>query len=103
MAGLVEDHVARNLSRLPDFGVELPTMEFNSVSQLSSVVYSTENWATRERGKLNVNVFEIFRIKQVARLDGEIQRPSSCVAVSTDLSYLRADLFDHRAANFHPL
>jgi hypothetical protein len=27
----VEDHVARNLSQLPDFGVELSSMEFTSV------------------------------------------------------------------------
>ena len=42
----VEDHVARNLSQLPNFGVELPTMEFSSVrnffSPLSSVVYFKE-------------------------------------------------------------
>ena len=36
----VEDHVARNLSQLPDFGVELSSMEFTSVRaflRLSSV------------------------------------------------------------------
>lgn len=41
----VEDHVARNLSQLPNFGVELSSMEFTSVRTffvlLLSLVYAT--------------------------------------------------------------
>lgn len=46
----VEDHVARNLSQLPDFGVELSSMEFTSVraflrlSQVFFFMAGKSNW-----------------------------------------------------------
>ena len=46
----VEDHVARNLSQLPDFGVELSSMEFTSVraflrlSQVFVFMAGKSNW-----------------------------------------------------------
>jgi hypothetical protein len=42
-------------------------------------------------------------VKQVAGLDGENSRPSRLLEVAADVSYLGADLFDHRTAHFHPL
>jgi hypothetical protein len=41
----VEDHVARNLSQLPDFGVELSSMEFTSVRAFSQTLKCLlESW-----------------------------------------------------------
>lgn len=42
-------------------------------------------------------------MKQVAGLDGENSRPSRLLEIAANVSYLGADLFDHRAAHFHPL
>jgi hypothetical protein len=103
----LEDHVARNLSQLPDFGVELSSMEFTSVRaflRLSSVYFIVEKNMKCDF-YLSLLFFKIFFLvmKQVAGLDGENSRPSRVLESAADISYLGADLFDHRAAHFHPL
>lgn len=50
----VEDHVARNLSQLPDFGVELSSMEFTSVRAFSQTLKCLlESW----KKKFNVTFY----------------------------------------------
>ena len=111
----VEDHVARNLSQLPDFGVELSSMEFTSVraflrlSQVFVFMAGKSNWMWLLiylcpfflKKKKKKKFFLVM--KQVAGLDGENSRPSRLLEIAANVSYLGADLFDHRAAHFHPL
>lgn len=105
----VEDHVARNLSQLPDFGVELSSMEFTSVRAFSQTLKCLlESWKKKFNVTFYLSVlflkkFVFLVVKQVAGLDGENSRPSRLLEVAADVSYLGADLFDHRTAHFHPL
>lgn len=113
----LEDHVARNLSQLPNFGVELPTMEFSSVRNfflffsplslsLSSVVYSKDVERVKKKKrkkKESVLKYFDFLVKQVAGLAGENPGPSRRLEIAAHLSLIRNNLFDHRTPHFHPL
>ena len=54
MAQLMEDHVSRNLSQLPEFGLELPEMKFSSVNVYSNV--STLFTLKRKKNKCFYNL-----------------------------------------------